>query len=49
MDDVLCVPLHREGLASTGRSVDEDRAVLSVNKGVTEMGAIHLLEDLLLR
>ena len=34
MDDILCVTLHSKGLASTGRTVDENCAVLTVNESI---------------
>lgn len=48
MDDVLCIALHRESLASTGRSIDEDSAVLTVKERIGEGLTIDLREHFLL-
>ena len=48
MDDVLCIALHRESLASTGRSIDEDSAVLTVKERIGKGLTIDLREHFLL-
>lgn len=49
MDNVLCVPLHREGLACARGPVDKDCAVLAIDKGVAKRDTVHVREHFLLR
>ena len=41
MDYVLCVALHRESLPSAGRAVNEDSAILPIDKSVAKHAAFH--------
>ena len=49
MDDLLSVTLHSKSLASTGRAIDENRAVLPIEESVSQRATIDLRKHFLLR
>ena len=49
MDDLLSVTLHSKSLASTGRAIDKNRAVLPIEESIGQRATIDLRKHFLLR
>ena len=48
VNDIFSITLHCEGLTRTGRAIDEDGTVLTVDKGVAQIESIDVVENFLL-